>query len=84
MKDRGMRDEERDLSEALAQTFDTAPEAQVTVYFESGYKGGIVVRVEWEGRQDSLHFPWRDVARRLTSHLSHDEQERLRKFREIE
>jgi hypothetical protein len=82
MKDRGMTDEERDLAEALAQTFDAAVEAQVTVYFESGYRGGIVVRLAWEGRQDSLHFPWRDVARLLTSHLSHDEQERVGKFRD--
>jgi hypothetical protein len=84
MKDRGMTDEERDLAEVLAQTFDTAAEAQVAVYFESGYRGGIVVRLAWEGRQDSLHFPWRDVARLLTSHLSHDEQNTIRKYREIE
>lgn len=73
---------EADLAEALAQTFNLASEAQVTVFFEGGFRGSIIIRLAWEGRQDSLHFPWKDVAGMLTFHLSHDEQERISKFRE--
>lgn len=82
MQQRRMTDEESDLAEALAITWGTASEAQVSVNFESGFKGGVVVRFAWEDREDRLHFPWRDVARLLASCLTRDQQEIINKFRE--
>jgi hypothetical protein len=79
---RRMTDEESDLAEALALTLGTASEAQVVVHFESHCGGGIAVRLEWEGKQDTLRFPWRDVARLLTSHLTSDQQDTIKKYAE--
>jgi hypothetical protein len=84
MKERRMTDEEQHLAEALAETFATAAEAQVTVRFEPGYKGGVVVRLEWEGLEDSLHFPWRDVSRLLSVNLNLDQQNIIWNYREDE
>jgi hypothetical protein len=82
MPQRRMTDEESDFAEALALALGTASEAQVIVYFASGYTGGIAVWLEWEGRQDTLHLPWRDVARLLSASMNLDQQNIIRKYRE--
>jgi hypothetical protein len=82
MAERRMTDEERDLAEALAQTLNTAAEAQVTVYFESGYQGSIAVRLAWEGRQDPIRFLWRDVAKLLAACLTPEQQRLLKTYTE--
>ncbi len=68
------------MAEALAKTFDTAPEVQVTVHFESGYSGGVVVRLAWDDQVDTFSFPWRAVAHLLTSVLTADQRDRINKY----
>ena len=74
MSVRQMLPEERDMAEALAKTFGTASEVQVTVHFETGYHGGVRVHLDWEGQLDALAFTWKTVAHLLTSSLTPDQQ----------